>query len=151
MNYATAMNSIDTAKALNFLEIEATPVVIPYLVRHFGTRPTTVEGGMVMSKEARDYWRFQRKLATIQHAKTWGNVSMACRTFGFSRAAYYRWMKIYNVEGEAGLRQRRPIAKNHPRRIPEESIDKVLELRTKYHLGPQRIVWYLERYHGITN
>ena len=25
MNYATAMNSIDTAKALNFLEIEATP------------------------------------------------------------------------------------------------------------------------------
>jgi IS30 family transposase len=27
--------------------------------------------------------------------------------------------------------------------------DKVLHLRRKYHLGPERIMWYLERYHGI--
>jgi hypothetical protein len=26
---------------------------------------------------------------------------------------------------------------------------KVLRLRRAYHLGPIRIVWYLERYHGI--
>ncbi len=45
--------------------------------------------------------------------------------------------------------RKRPIARKHPRAIPPETIDKVLELRTKYHLGPQRIVWYLERYHGI--
>ena len=103
-----------------------------------------------MSKEARNYWRLQRKLATIRFAEECRNVSRACRTFGFSRAAYYRWMKIYKVEGEAGLRQRRPIAKDHPRRVPEATIDKILEFRRKYHLGPQRIVWYLERYHGIT-
>ncbi len=29
------------------------------------------------------------------------------------------------------------------------TIEKVLHLRTKYLLGPQRIVWYLERYHDI--
>jgi len=28
-------------------------------------------------------------------------------------------------------------------------VDKVLHLRRTYHLGPIRIVWYLERYHGI--
>lgn len=53
------------------------------------------------------------------------------------------------MEGEAGLKQRKPIAKDHPRRIPEATVEKVLELRGTYHLGPQRIVWYLDRYHGI--
>ena len=66
-----------------------------------------------------------------------------------SRAGFYRWKKIYDAEGEAGLKQRKPIAKDHPRRIPQATVEKVLELRMKYHLGPQRIVWYLERYHGI--
>ena len=102
-----------------------------------------------MSKEARDYWRFERKLATIKNAKAWGNVSRACRAFSVSRAAFYRWKKIYDAEGESGLRQRKPIAKDHPRRIPEDTVNKVLELRRNYHLGQQRIVWYLERYHGI--
>jgi len=92
-----------------------------------------------MSKEARNYFRFQRKLATIQYAETWGNVSRACRTFGVSRAAFYRWKKIYDAEGEVALRQRKPIAKDHPRRIPEVTVEEVLELRRKYHLGPQRI------------
>jgi len=103
-----------------------------------------------MSKEARDYCRFQRKLAAIEYAKAWRNVSRACRVFCVSRAAFYRWKKIYDVEGEAGLKQRKPIAKDHPRRIPETTVEKVLELRRTYHLGPQRIVWYLDRYHGIT-
>jgi len=103
-----------------------------------------------MSKEARDYCRFHRKLAAIQYAKTWNNVSKACRTFMVSRAAFYRWKETYDLEGEAGLKQRKPIAKNHPRRIPETTIEKVLELRRTYHLGPQRIVWHLDRYHGIT-
>jgi transposase InsO family protein len=42
---------------------------------------------------------------------------------------------------------RKPIAKDHPRRIPEVTVQKVLELRKTYHLGPQRIVWYMDRYH----
>lgn len=28
-------------------------------------------------------------------------------------------------------------------------MEKILHLRTEYHLGPQRIVWYLEHYHGF--
>ncbi len=100
-----------------------------------------------MSTAAREYCRLQGKLAAIQYAEAWGNVRKACRTFGVSRAGFYRWKKIYDAEGEAGLKQRKPIAKDHPRRIPQATIEKVLELRTKYHLGPQRIVWYLERYH----
>ena len=38
---------------------------------------------------------------------------------------------------------------NHPNKTPAAVVEKVLHLRRKYHLGPMRIVWYLERYHGI--
>ncbi len=76
-------------------------------------------------------------------------MSRACRAFGVSRGAYYRWREAYAELGIEGLKRRKPIAKNHPRRIPETTIAKVLETRQSYRLGPQRIVWYLERYHGI--
>jgi len=102
-----------------------------------------------MNKEARNYLRFERKSAVLKYAEEWGNVARACRTFCVTRASFYRWKKIYEEESAAGLRRRKPIAKDHPRRIPEITVMKVLDLRREYHLGPQRIVWYLERYHGI--
>lgn len=73
----------------------------------------------------------------------------ACRIFSVSRASFYRWKAIYQEKGVEGLKQRKPIAKDHPRRIPEETVAKVIELRTKYQLGQRRIVWYMQRYHGI--
>lgn len=100
-----------------------------------------------MNKEARAYCLLQRKIAAIEYAEKWGNVSRACRTFSVSRAGFYRWKKRYEELGEAGLKLRKPIAKDHPRRIPEVTVQKVLELRKNYHLGPQRIVWYMDRYH----
>jgi len=103
-----------------------------------------------MNKEVKEYWLLQKKLAAIKYAKEWKNVSKACRTFCVSRAAFYRRRKIYAVDGEDGLKHRKPIARDHPKRIPESTVDKVLELRRTYRLGPQRIVWYLDRYHGIT-
>jgi transposase InsO family protein len=41
------------------------------------------------------------------------------------------------------------VAVSHPRQLAPEAVEKVLHLRRTYHLGPQRITWYLERYHGI--
>ena len=100
-----------------------------------------------MNKEARAYCLRQRKIAAIEWAEKWGNVSRACRTFRVSRSGFYRWKKRYDEHGEDGLKRRKPIAKDHPRRIPETTVQKVLELRRSYHLGPQRIVWYMDRYH----
>ncbi len=42
-----------------------------------------------------------------------------------------------------------PIPKWHGNKTAPERKEKVLYLRRKYHLGPMRIVWYLERYHDI--
>ena len=35
------------------------------------------------------------------------------------------------------------------RKTPSEVVDKILELRREYQIGALRIVYYLERYHGI--
>jgi hypothetical protein len=54
-----------------------------------------------------------------------------------------------NLEGEAGLVNSKPCPENPKLRTPPEIEEKVLYLRRTYHLGPIRISWYMERYHGI--
>jgi len=91
----------------------------------------------------------RRKLRVLEHADLTGNVSKTCRYFGVGRASFYRWRGAYRGDGEAGLANNRSVPHNHPNKTPQVVEEKVLYLRRKYHLGPMRIVWYLERYHGI--
>ena len=49
-----------------------------------------------MNKEAHAYCLVQRKIAAIEYAEKWGNVSKACHTFRVSRAGFYRWKKRYS-------------------------------------------------------
>lgn len=96
-----------------------------------------------------DQREIRRKLRILQHADRIGSVAVTCRYFGIGSSSFYRWREAYREHGEDGLRRAKPIAKSHPNRTSDEVIEKVLHLRRKYHLGPIRIVWYLERYHGI--
>jgi len=41
------------------------------------------------------------------------------------------------------------VPHNHPTKTPPAIAEKVLHLRRRYPLGLIRIVWYVERYHGI--
>ena len=91
----------------------------------------------------------QRKLRVLEHAQMTGNVCQTCRYFGIGRASFYRWKAAFDEFGLAGLAPKPPIARRHPRQIHPEIEENVLHLRRTYHLGPIRIVWYLERYHGI--
>ena len=102
-----------------------------------------------MSSEARDILAARRKLMILEYAAATGKVSEACRDFGVPRSSFYRWKKTLSVEGKRGLIRKKPIARSHPRQIPPEFVEKILHLRATYHLGPQRITWYLERYHGF--
>jgi len=91
----------------------------------------------------------QRKLRILQHAEKIGGVVRTCRYFGIGRASFYRWKRAYERGGEHGLVNAKTIPKNPPNRTPPEVADKVLHLRRKYRLGPERIMWYLARYHDI--
>ena len=99
-----------------------------------------------MSKARRD---IRRKQQVLEYAKQIGNVRKTCRHFGIPRSLFYVWRGAYEREGEAGLINKRPCARSHPKTTPPEIVEQILHLRRTYHLGPIRIVWYLARYHGI--
>ncbi len=92
------------------------------------------------------YARPHTKLLTVLN----GHVARTCRYFGVGRSSFYRWKVAYDQRGEAGLVNAKPIPKNPANQTLPEFVDKVLYLRSQYHLGSIRIVWYLARYHGIT-
>ncbi len=88
-----------------------------------------------------DQREIRRKLRILEHAQISGDVSRACRHFGIGRASFHRWRQAYQAKGEAGLANKRSVPHNHPIKTPDEVVEKVLHLRSQYHLGPKRIVW----------
>ena len=89
------------------------------------------------------------KKVVLELAAGLGSDAKAFRDLGVKRSTFYRWKKAFAEQGEAGLVRRKPVARSHPRRLPPEVVDQVLHLRQTYHLGPERIMWYLARYHGV--
>lgn len=96
-----------------------------------------------------DLREIRRKLRILAHAEATGNVGTTCRYFGIGRASFYRWRQVCQAQGAAGSTNKRSVPHDHPNKTPPAVAEKVLHLRRKYHLGPIRIVWCLERYHGI--
>ncbi len=96
-----------------------------------------------------DQRAIHRKKRIIEYADRIGNVHKTCRYFGVARSTFYLWRDRFRELGDEGLRSRRCSPHNHPNKTPEMVVDKILHLRRTYHMGPIRIVWYLERYHGI--
>ena len=99
--------------------------------------------------EVRDAFRVHYKWTVLEYSQACRTVGQACREFGVPRSTFYGWKKAYDEGGKAGLARKKPIAINHPRSLSQDVVDQILDLRQTYKLGPERITWYLERYHGI--
>jgi len=102
-----------------------------------------------MQKEVNEILKIRFKWIVLEFAREMGSVTKACREFDVPRSTFYEWKKAYDKEGKAGLARKKPIAINHPRSLAQDVVDQILDLRQTYKLGPERITWYLERYHGI--
>lgn len=104
----------------------------------------------LIEKRAEEIIQLRRKVKIIEWIESSRHtVKWELEEFEIPKSTYYMWRKKYLCEGKKGLERKKPIARSHPRSLPKESVDKILDLRKNYQLGPARITWYLERYHGI--
>lgn len=94
-------------------------------------------------------WDVALKKVILEYEEACGKDAVSYREFGVSRCPLYQWRRAYRQNGTSGLMPRKPVALWHPKALASETIDKIIELRKGYSLGPQRICWYLERYQGI--
>lgn len=94
-----------------------------------------------MNKEAKEQLRAHYKLTVLRYALESGNNAKAINTFQVSKSTFYAWKRVFLKEGKEGLFRKKPIAHDHPKKIRQDVIDKVLELRATYQMGPKRIHW----------
>jgi transposase InsO family protein len=90
------------------------------------------------------------KKAVLEYAVGVGCDAESYRFFEIPKSTFYRWRKAYSLGGAAGLQAKKPVGLRWPGQASSEAVEKILHLRREYCLGPQRIAWYLERYHGIS-
>lgn len=91
-------------------------------------------------------WRLKMMQYAGDHSR---GVTRACRHFGISRQAFYKWQQRYKIHGEAGLCDRPRTPHRSPRSTPREVVSKILYLRQHYHFGPGKIADDLKRFHQV--
>ena len=89
-----------------------------------------------MSKAQRD---IRRTRQVLEYAVRIRNIRKTCLHVGIPRSLFYVWRAALERDGEAGLVNKRPVARSHPRTTRPEVVEQVLHVRRTYHRGPQRI------------
>ena len=90
------------------------------------------------------------EMVTLDYAEECGNVSYACRKYIVSRDTFDRWKKQRENHGIEALANAKPCPENPAVSVAKEIEEKILYVRKKFGLGPQRISWYLDRHYGLT-
>ena len=88
------------------------------------------------------------RMAVLEYLKNNNhNISEAASIFGINRPVVY---DIIKKEREGDLKDRPKVPKHQPRRTPMAIEDKVIEVKNRTRLGPERLSLYLKQHEGIS-
>ena len=78
------------------------------------------------------------------------NATLVCRRCGISAPTLRKWWRRYLAEGEAGLRSHSKRPHHSPgRKLTDEHVCWIIEMRSKRNLGPRRLQAELIRLHAL--
>ncbi len=103
--------------------------------------------GKIDYKELRRFNAEAARRAVLEYLKTNRNISETARVFGITRAVVY---DILKKERSGNLQDRSRMPRRQPRRTPAEVEAKVIAVKNKTHLGPERLSRYLQQYEGLS-
>ena len=82
-------------------------------------------------------YSYEARCRAVSEMLDGGRPAAAAARVGASRATAYRWRASHAAEGWAGLRDRPPIPRSHPRRLTAEAEAEILAVRERTGAGPQ--------------
>ena len=103
--------------------------------------------GQIDYKQLRQINPEAGRRAVLAYLETSGNISQTARMFSITRAVVY---SILKKEREGDLRDRSRAPKYQPKKTPDLVEDKVVEVKNRTHLGPERLSRYLEEHEGLS-
>jgi transposase len=109
--------------------------------------PTSLLPGKIDYKQLTKVNPEAARLAVLEYLRTNGrNISQAASVFGISRSVVYN---IPRKEKEGDLRDQPRTPRHQPGRTPPAVENKVIEVKNKTRLGPERLSRYLKQYEDI--
>jgi len=108
---------------------------------------THLSEGRIDYKELRKINPETARAAVLEYLKTNTNISQAAWMFGITRAVLYNILK---KEKEGDLRDRSRPPRHQPMKTPSAVEDKVIEVKNRTHLGPERLSRYLLDHEGLS-
>jgi len=104
---------------------------------------TSLASGRIDYKQLREISPEAARKAVLEYLRTnKGNIYQTARLFGINRAVVYDIMK---KNGEGDLKDRSKVPKHQPRKTSALIEDKVIEIKNKTRLGPERLTHYLQQ------
>jgi len=103
--------------------------------------------GTIDYKGLRQFNAEAARRAVLEYLKTNASISEAARMFGITRAVVY---DILKKEKTGNLADCSRAPRRQPRKTPAVVEDKVVEVKNRTRLGPERLSRYLQKYEGVS-